>query len=116
MNAEVLEKFLALSDEAMKKNITIGDIEISFTEEERKELDVWFFNILVLMRGHDGLIDKMLMEDKIKANKNSQFEDEYKRTLYLKKILDKNPERLIRFEELVSTFIEKNWNERMRSI
>jgi len=112
MHADVFDKFLRLLDLYLDGIIHKEHMELSFAEEEWDELYVWIIALIDLVREHEGSIDKMIEEARRKAQENPKFKENLERALHLKQILDENPFRLSRFEEMVS-YLETEWEDRI---
>ena len=112
MNTGLFDKFLRLLDLHLDGILYKEQLESSFTEEEWDELYGWVITLIDLMRGYDGCVETLIEENKRKARSNPHFKNDIKRSLHLKKLLDENPTRIIRFEEMVS-YLENKRNEKV---
>lgn len=111
---ELFNKFLEVLDLYLDRVITQEKMESSFTEEEWDELYTWHMVLMELIRTYHGRIEKMVEDFQQKNPEETQNLDYFQRILHLKKILEENPSRIIRFEEMIS-YLEEKWHDTIGS-
>jgi len=114
-DSDLFDHFLRLLDLYLNGIIHKELMESSFSEEEWDELYEWIIALIDLMREYDGSIEAMIVKYEAKARDDQKWKENLHRALHLKLLLDQDPARLARFEEMVS-YLENEWNKKVTPV